>query len=96
LLNPSEDFLKTLFIVSNVVVTDEGSLGTSCPEWLYSDSVSMPGKLWLIQSRYNSDCESDLGIRVRPATLSKCPRCWTFTRLENEAVCGRCAAVIDL
>jgi hypothetical protein len=44
-LLPSEDFLKTLFIVSDVSVTDEGSLGTSSPDWLYSDSVSILGKL---------------------------------------------------
>ena len=41
---PPEDFLKTLFIVSNVAVTDEGSLGTSSPEWLYCDYMSIPSK----------------------------------------------------
>ena len=31
-----------------------------------------------------------IGIRVRPALLSKCPRCWTFTREERDDLCVRC------
>lgn len=45
MLVSQEAFLKTLFIVSNVSVIDEGSLGTSSPAWLYSDSMSTPGEL---------------------------------------------------
>lgn len=42
-----ESFLKTLFIVSDASITDEGSLGISSPEWVYSDTVSIPGILLL-------------------------------------------------
>ncbi|KAG6909906.1 hypothetical protein DXG01_014426 [Tephrocybe rancida] len=43
LLQREENFLKTLFIVSNAVITEEGSLGTSSPEWLYTETLSIPG-----------------------------------------------------
>lgn len=39
-----ESFLKTLFIVSDVSVVEEGSLGTAPLPWLYEDSVSLPGE----------------------------------------------------
>lgn len=45
----SEEFLKELFIVSDASVTDEGSLGVSSPEWLYTDSVSIPGESPLVK-----------------------------------------------
>ncbi|THV04716.1 isoleucyl-tRNA synthetase [Dendrothele bispora CBS 962.96] len=82
LLRREEPFLKTLFIVSDATLTDEGSLGTTSPAWVYSDSVSISGITF--------------GIRVRPSTLLKCPRCWTFTRVESESVCGRCSSVLNL
>ncbi|KAI0293979.1 tRNA synthetases class I-domain-containing protein [Russula brevipes] len=44
LIMREESFLKTLFIVSDVCVIDEGSLGTSpSPAWFYLDSVQFPG-----------------------------------------------------
>jgi isoleucyl-tRNA synthetase len=39
-----ESFLKTLFIVSDVSVVEEGSLGTASLPWLYEDSVPLPGE----------------------------------------------------
>ena len=45
-----EQFLKKLFIVSDVSVTDEGSLGTSSPTWLYTSSVDLKSAfihLWM-------------------------------------------------
>ncbi|KAF5369061.1 hypothetical protein D9758_002922 [Tetrapyrgos nigripes] len=83
LLQREESFLKTLFIVSDASLTDEGSLGTTVPEWVYMDSVSLPG------------IEDPIAIRVRPATGLKCPRCWTFTRQEHEVTCERCHSVIS-
>ncbi|EGN92511.1 hypothetical protein SERLA73DRAFT_172840 [Serpula lacrymans var. lacrymans S7.3] len=82
LLEREEDFLKTLFIVSDAYVTDEGSLGAESPEWSYVDTMSLPG------------LDSDIAVRIRPATRSKCPRCWTFTRPESDTLCSRCADVI--
>ena len=38
-----ENFLKTLFIVSDASVVDEGSFGTSSPEWIYTDTLPIPG-----------------------------------------------------
>lgn len=39
-----ESFLKTLFIVSDISVVKEGSLGTASLPWLYEDSVPLPGE----------------------------------------------------
>jgi isoleucyl-tRNA synthetase len=39
-----ESFLKTLFIVSDVSVVEERSLGTVSLPWLYEDSVPLPGE----------------------------------------------------
>ncbi|KAG5645509.1 hypothetical protein DXG03_005919 [Asterophora parasitica] len=45
LLQREENFLKTLFIVSDAFITDEGSLGTNYPEWIYTDTLSIPGRI---------------------------------------------------
>ncbi|KII91192.1 hypothetical protein PLICRDRAFT_37894 [Plicaturopsis crispa FD-325 SS-3] len=82
LLRDNEDSLKTIFIVSDAYVENEGSLGTSSPEWVYTTSMAIPG------------CEDELGIRVRPSTLAKCPRCWTYSRPPQDVLCGRCATVV--
>ncbi|KAG6831068.1 hypothetical protein H0H92_012991 [Tricholoma furcatifolium] len=84
LLQREENFLKTLFIVSDAFVTDEGSLGTSSPEWLYTETLLIPGS------------EEELAIRVRPATLHKCPRCWTYTAPEEQTLCSRCTETIHV
>ncbi|KAF9041334.1 tRNA synthetases class I-domain-containing protein [Panaeolus papilionaceus] len=82
LLRRDENFLKTLFIVSDAVILDEGSLGTSSPAWVHSHTVEVPGS------------DDDIAIRVRPASLHKCPRCWTYTRPEEDELCGRCVDVV--
>ncbi|KAH9077901.1 tRNA synthetases class I-domain-containing protein [Lactarius deliciosus] len=82
LIAREESFLKTLFIVSDVSVIDEGSLGTSSPQWLYMDAVSLP------------DSDEHIGIRVRPAILAKCPRCWAYTRPNEDDLCLRCTHVL--
>ncbi|OAX32892.1 isoleucyl-tRNA synthetase [Rhizopogon vinicolor AM-OR11-026] len=79
-----QTFLKTLFIVSDANITDEGSLGTSSFSWSYISTMAIPDT--------NSDLE--LTIRVRPSSLSKCPRCWTHAREEERDLCGRCEGVI--
>jgi len=40
----AESFLKTLFIVSDVSVVEEGLSGTQSLHWLYEDSVPLLGK----------------------------------------------------
>ncbi|KAG1887595.1 tRNA synthetases class I-domain-containing protein [Suillus subluteus] len=81
LIEREETFLKTLFIVSDANITDEGSLGTSSFVWSYVSSMDIP------------DSDLELAIRVRPASLSKCPRCWTYTREEDHDLCPRCEDV---
>ncbi|KAF9068914.1 isoleucyl-tRNA synthetase [Rhodocollybia butyracea] len=85
LLRREEQILKTLFITSDASLIDEGSLGSGTEqlEWVYTESLELGN-------------DSALGIRVRPALSAKCPRCWTFTRLEEERTCARCAEVINL
>ncbi|KAJ8083181.1 isoleucine-tRNA ligase [Marasmius tenuissimus] len=84
LLRREEDLLKTLFIVSDASLVEEGSLGGvgNAPAWVYSDSVEIPG------------LDADIAVRVRPATLEKCPRCWTFTREESKDLCSRCESIL--
>ncbi|KAG1797928.1 hypothetical protein EV424DRAFT_1352682 [Suillus variegatus] len=57
----AETFLKTLFIVSDANITDEGSLRTSSFAWSYVSSMDIP------------DSDLELAIRIRPASLDKCP-----------------------
>ena len=40
----SENFLKTLFIVSDVSIMDEGSLGTDSPQWVHLKTIQIPSK----------------------------------------------------
>ncbi|KAG6887858.1 hypothetical protein C0992_010462 [Termitomyces sp. T32_za158] len=78
-----ENFLKTLFIVSDACVTDEGSMGTSSPEWLFTETLTIPGS------------DEELAIRVRPATQHKCPRCWTYTAPAEDELCPRCTDTLE-
>ncbi|EJD05388.1 isoleucyl-tRNA synthetase [Fomitiporia mediterranea MF3/22] len=82
-LRQQRDFLKTLFIVSDVSIVDEGSLGASGDGWVYTSSFDA------------SDTEESLGIRLRPATRAKCPRCWTYTRHDSDELCGRCSDAVQ-
>ncbi|KAG1738733.1 tRNA synthetases class I-domain-containing protein [Suillus lakei] len=88
LIEREETFLKTLFIVSDANITDEGSLSTSSFTWSYISSMNIPGMLWKLYS------DLELSIRVRPASSSKCPRCWTYTREEEHDLCPRCEDVV--
>jgi isoleucyl-tRNA synthetase len=38
----AENLLRTLFITSDATLIDEGSLGTTSPEWVYVSSVAIP------------------------------------------------------
>lgn len=40
-----DGFLKTLFIVSNVTILDEGSLGTDSDTRVYASSIELSGKV---------------------------------------------------
>ncbi|KAF9493086.1 isoleucyl-tRNA synthetase [Pleurotus eryngii] len=82
LLRRHESFLKTLFIVSDVRVTDTKTLGDMSPQWFHMDSFQGP------------DSDVKLMIRVRPATMEKCPRCWTYTRQSSSDLCQRCTTVV--
>lgn len=102
LWNSVETFLKTLFITSDAIVTDEGSFGTSSPEWVYSDTITIPGKPCLcklgeaVSHQSVIGVDDDLAVRVRPATMQKCPRCWTFTKPITSTLCERCTEVVPL
>ncbi|KAG1815903.1 hypothetical protein EV424DRAFT_1348349 [Suillus variegatus] len=76
-----ETFLKTLIIISDAKITDEGSLGTSSFMWSYVSSMDIPG------------LDLELVICVGPASSSKCPWCWTYTREEQHDLCPCCEDV---
>ncbi|KZT28115.1 isoleucyl-tRNA synthetase [Neolentinus lepideus HHB14362 ss-1] len=84
LLRREEGLLKTLFIVSDVAVIHEVPNDGTSLSWTHEDSIGLFGK----RKRHN------LCVLVRPAKLDKCPRCWTFTRPEQEKLCQRCSEVI--
>ncbi|CAK5272919.1 unnamed protein product, partial [Mycena citricolor] len=84
LLRREEPFLKTLFITSDASLVDEGSLGTSIPDWVYLSAFNIPGS------------DEQLTIRVRPAQLEKCSRCWTFTQPAGDVLCPRCLSVVKV
>ncbi|TDL24631.1 isoleucyl-tRNA synthetase [Rickenella mellea] len=79
LLVKNAEFLKTLFIVSNVKLVTENSVEPTKVIWLYEGSVGQ-----------------DLRCVVKPASLGKCPRCWTFSRRPEDRLCPRCDAVIQV
>ncbi|GJJ15087.1 hypothetical protein Clacol_009362 [Clathrus columnatus] len=54
LLSSQESFLKTLFIVSDAQVVDEGSLGTDAYEWSISETFDIPGNVSIIQAYIHS------------------------------------------
>ncbi|KAF8532114.1 tRNA synthetases class I-domain-containing protein [Gautieria morchelliformis] len=83
LLREHESFLKTLFIVSEVSILDEGSLGVDAPEWSRSVTMELQG------------CDDLINIRVRPSSAHKCPRCWNYSRREEAALCERCTQVLQ-
>ncbi|KAG7446854.1 isoleucyl-tRNA synthetase, partial [Guyanagaster necrorhizus] len=87
-----EDFMAKHFIVSRVTVMDEGSLGTTSPEWIYIRSLSILGDQFSKPATSAED-SYDVAIRIRPATREKCPRCWTFTKEAEDVLCQRCADV---
>lgn len=85
LLKREASFLKTLFIVSDVELLDAGSCGPASALWSYSETMKIPGTP-----------DAALIVRVVPATLGKCPRCWTYTRPEHKELCARCQDVVKL
>ncbi|KDR72627.1 hypothetical protein GALMADRAFT_73804 [Galerina marginata CBS 339.88] len=80
MLHREENFLKTLFIVSDASVKHESHMQSDDHEWLLS----------------SGDHQESLSIHVRPARFHKCPRCWTFTREESDDLCGRCSDVVKI
>ncbi|KAF6756285.1 isoleucyl-tRNA synthetase [Ephemerocybe angulata] len=72
------DTLKTLFIVSDANIVNALSEHGPTEGWLYNGTFKTASGL-------------ELAIRVHAAPLHKCPRCWTYTRPEEETLCGRCS-----
>ncbi|EDR09531.1 uncharacterized protein LACBIDRAFT_318681 [Laccaria bicolor S238N-H82] len=84
-----EKFLKTLFIVSDALIVEEEYIGSYddpkyAPSWLYITSIAIPGL----------DEDARLHLHVRSPILQKCPRCWTYTRQEEQNLCKRCKKVL--
>ncbi|KAF9652680.1 isoleucyl-tRNA synthetase [Thelephora ganbajun] len=86
--------LKTLSVVSDVRVLDEAAFldPKQEPRWEYTTTLHPPSTS---PSQSEAPVSVDIpanaiGIRVRSALLSKCPRCWTFTRKEHTDLCARC------
>ncbi|KAL1674639.1 tRNA synthetases class I-domain-containing protein [Schizophyllum commune] len=78
LLRREKDLLKKLFITSDVRLEQGGADETAATSWSYTEASPLDG----------------LTIRVRPASLHKCPRCWNYSRPAEATLCGRCEDVI--
>ena len=96
------DTLKTLFIVSDANIASSSEASPVSSDWSYTGTFQIPSTsfrlippayLMPILTRTESDVE--LTLRVRPAPLEKCPRCWTYTRQAEETLCGRCAGALN-
>ncbi|KAF9787854.1 tRNA synthetases class I-domain-containing protein [Thelephora terrestris] len=92
--------LKALSVVSDVRVLDEAAFRNSRheSEWEYTATLHPPsGCPSEGEVPKSVDIPADaIGIRVRPALLSKCPRCWTFTREEHADLCARCDVAVHV
>ncbi|KAG9052648.1 isoleucine-tRNA ligase [Serendipita sp. 407] len=77
LLYHEEAYLSRLFIVSNVTLENDQAKVFD-QEWAFSELLQIP------------DTEEYMRICVRPAARFKCPRCWSYTKEEEQHVCGRC------
>ena len=83
-----------------MIVIDEGSFGSTSPNWVHSEIVPISGDKCVLLYIYSLlimfllHTDIDIAVRVRPASLRKCPRCWTFTRPEKQPLCGRCSVVV--
>lgn len=91
-IDPLATILKILSVVSDVRVLDEAAFRNLKQEskWEYTTAFH-PHDLSPSEVPESADIPADaIGIRVRPASLSKCPRCWTFTREEHDDLCVRC------
>ncbi|KAI5121814.1 hypothetical protein M0805_009806 [Coniferiporia weirii] len=83
ILRRHRDFLETFFIVSGVSIIDGEVLNTEANGWAYSSSLDLPFST------------NTFSIRIRPSTREKCPRCWTYTRPEEDDLCNRCADAVQ-
>ena len=55
-------------------------------KWSYNTILQLSGE----------HIDVPLEIRIRPASKTKCPRCWTYNRVEGEDLCPRCANAIQI
>lgn len=97
----TENFLKTLFIVSEITLHGPVSAAASGievqagEEWSYSTLVSSsPSSSSELDLALNKAPADGIELRVCPARGAKCPRCWTFTREEEVELCERCADAV--
>jgi isoleucyl-tRNA synthetase len=82
LLRREESFLKTLFITSDARFLDSESLSSTGYSWSSTHSLDLTS--WKLE------------LRIRAASLEKCPRCWTFTKPVESTLCPRCSDALNL
>ncbi|KAF8639113.1 hypothetical protein AX17_001728 [Amanita inopinata Kibby_2008] len=78
-----ECLLKTLFIVSDVTISEALPSPHASLPWSFPDKIS----------GFRAD-DQEIMIRVRPSSREKCPRCWSYTRSTGDILCRRCADVV--
>ncbi|KAI0305316.1 tRNA synthetases class I-domain-containing protein [Multifurca ochricompacta] len=80
--------------LANLIAREESFLKTF---FIVSDvSVIDEGGTVTTFSPYGLRSNERIDIRIRLATLAKCPRCWTYTRPHKDTLCLRCSDVLSL
>lgn len=83
--------LPELFITSDVVITTTTTTTTTGVALAGAETTTEEN---VFVREVNIPKAGSCRLLVRRATLHKCPRCWTFTSTEKDALCTRCAVVL--
>ncbi|PVI03358.1 isoleucyl-tRNA synthetase-like protein [Periconia macrospinosa] len=84
--------LAGLFVVSDFAKVEYTASKHEHGTWKF---VTEGDKWWNEEPLDPKDVGEGHSVVVFQARGEKCPRCWKFTKTEEEEVCGRCEAVVN-
>lgn len=77
------DILQDLFVVSSVELLEAQTSNEETRAWVKETTIEC-----------NQGEGNEVVVRISPSRKAKCPRCWLFTRVEEEQTCKRCGEVL--
>ncbi|KAM6492390.1 tRNA synthetases class I (I, L, M and V) domain containing protein [Amanita muscaria] len=92
-LTGQEQLLKTLFIVSDVTIGSALPSDDAIHPWTFSQKLPIESRTQR-EASHTETLRDEVLLRIRPAIRHKCPRCWTYSRIENGSLCRRCSDVV--